>query len=259
MAIAGIGCRFQKLYSDGWADVAEVMSVDGPNPERDTYDTTTINTDGNYRTFIPGLKDGGEVSMEMNYTEDSYSEFKQDFDKENEDALLWYSVVFNDNDTETAKNCIVFQAMVTSVGSSVPTDDKVSSNVTLKVSGNPEYVTVATRNAGNLTNRSISPSSPPLAWRGFLTSVTVGQGATTTLPSAFGGTGAITYVVRNSETNLPSAASANAISFNPSTRVLSVGSSAETSGDIIALVYTATDSTTPTAQFIRQGIILTIG
>lgn len=259
MAIAGIGCRFQKLYSSGWADVAEVMSIDGPSPERDTYDTTTINTEGNYRTFIPGLKDGGEVTMEMNYTPESYLEFKTDFNLENEEALVWYSVVFNDNDGNS-RNCIVFQAMVTSVGATIPTDEKVSSNVTLKVSGNPKYTTVGIRNSNIDNPREItenaSETTNKLYWRGYQQPITA-EG-TVILPIAAGGNGnSITYsLTPNPGTSFT--AGTQGVTFDASTRTLAINktngaSNSQVTSDALGFTYSATQSGGST---ISQAVVI---
>jgi len=50
-----------KVY---WAVVGEVLSIDGPNQEAATIDTTTLNQAGAYRTFIGTVKDPGEMSFD---------------------------------------------------------------------------------------------------------------------------------------------------------------------------------------------------
>ena len=259
MAIAGIGCEFQKVVTVStnpsstdhtWENVAEIMSVEGPSPERDVYDITTIDSTGNYREFIPGLKDGGEVSLEMNYTPESYQQFKDEFDKENEAAVQWYSVVFNDNAVNDSKHCLFFQAMAINLGNSIPTDDKVSANVTLKVTGNPYFSTVGERDSSTTI---VASGQNPLVWRGFLIDVTLDKSDTTSviLPAAFGGSGSISYAIK-APTGYETA---QGIQFDSATRTLSITSAASASAaSDIPLVYTATSGSVE----IRQGILVTV-
>jgi len=48
-------------------EIAEVISISGPGESADTLDVTSHNSANQFREFIAGLRDGGEVSFEANY------------------------------------------------------------------------------------------------------------------------------------------------------------------------------------------------
>jgi predicted secreted protein len=88
-AISGVGTHFQRATADTsdptFASIAEVNSISGPSLSRDTIDVTSLDSTSGYREFIGGFRDGGEVSLEMNFTKDGFTDMKTDF----ESASLW--------------------------------------------------------------------------------------------------------------------------------------------------------------------------
>ena len=123
-AFSGVGTTFNRNGSP----IAEVNSITGPNLSRDTIDVTSLDTTGGYREFIGGFRDGGEISLEMNFTEASFDALKDDFESADVQA---YTIVFSD----TGSTTLGFSGLVTAIGVAVPMDDKVTANVTIKISG----------------------------------------------------------------------------------------------------------------------------
>jgi predicted secreted protein len=123
-AFAGVGTLFKR----GEDTVAEINSISGPNMSRDTIDVTSLDSTGGYREFIPGFRDGGEVTLSCNWTLSAWSEWLDDFQS---DAIVSYTIVLS-NDEETE---ISFSGYCVGMGVEVPTDDKVTNEVTLKISG----------------------------------------------------------------------------------------------------------------------------
>lgn len=123
-AFSGVGTTFLR----GSVAVAEVLSISGPNLSRGTIDVTNLDSTGGYKEFIAGFRDGGEVTLSMNFTMGTWNDFKDDFDL---DTAVAYSIVLGN----TAENTFGFNAFITSLGMAVPLDDKVSSDVTLKIDG----------------------------------------------------------------------------------------------------------------------------
>src|SRR5262245_34626926 len=65
----GMGAILQRgdgQSPENFVDMVGVKSITGPSISRDTHDTTDMSAD-QYRTFIGGLVDGGEVSFEANF------------------------------------------------------------------------------------------------------------------------------------------------------------------------------------------------
>lgn len=132
MAIAGVGAQLKRSEDDSsgssYTAIGEINSIDGPNMSRETIDTTALDTSGGYRTFIPSFRDAGELNMEMNFTLDTYDDLKLDFEAS---AIRYWQVVFPD----TGSTTLEFGGYVTSLGTAISTDDKVTASVTIKISG----------------------------------------------------------------------------------------------------------------------------
>ncbi len=131
MAFSGVGTTFGRgdgTSAETFTDIAEINSISGPNMTRDTIDTTALDTAGGYRTFITSFRDAGEVVLAMNFTVVGYGLMKADFEAA---ATVNYKITLGN----TAASTLDFAALVTNLGTGVPLDDKVSIDVTLKVSG----------------------------------------------------------------------------------------------------------------------------
>lgn len=127
-AIAGVGTKFRRWNGSNWVDLAEINSITGPNKSRDTIETTSLDSTDGYRTFIGGFRDGGTVALPMNFTRDTYELMNTDFES---DVLQNYEILLPDAESTSFE----FEALVTELGLGIPTDDKVSADVTLKISG----------------------------------------------------------------------------------------------------------------------------
>jgi predicted secreted protein len=95
---------------------------------RGTSDTTALDTAGGYKTFIGAFRDAGTISLSMNFTRDTYEQMKDDFE---DSATKNYEIVLPDDETTTLE----FEGLVTELPLSVPTDDVITTDVTIKISG----------------------------------------------------------------------------------------------------------------------------
>lgn len=136
-AISGVGTKFLRWNgsspesSGEWQAIAEIISISGPSMTRDYIDVTSLDSTGGYREFIAGFRDGGTVTLNMNFTRATYDVMKADFeDPDNK----FYEIVLPDTDNTSFE----FEGLVTELPLEVPTDDKVTANVTIKVAGKVE-------------------------------------------------------------------------------------------------------------------------
>ena len=132
-AFSGVGTTFSRGDSISSSDpaftaIAEINSIDGPNKTRDTIDVTSLDSTGGYREFIPSFRDAGEVTLEMNFTIVGYNLLNTDFESE---SSREYKITFSD----AANTVFEFDAYVTSLGTAIQMDDKVTAPVTLKITG----------------------------------------------------------------------------------------------------------------------------
>jgi len=130
MAIAGVGVEFNRWDSDSatWDSIAEVNSITGPGMSRDVIDTTALDTEGGYRTFIAGFRNPGTLSLSMNFTNAGYTDLKTDFE---DDTAQNYQIVLVDDDETTLE----FEGLVTELPLDIPTDNKITCDVTIQISG----------------------------------------------------------------------------------------------------------------------------
>jgi len=130
MPVSGKGTEFRRWNSTlgEWENIAEIKSITGPGMSRGTSDTTALDTAGGYKTFIGAFRDAGTVSMNMNFTRDTYEQMKADF--EDDDAKN-YEIVLPDAETTTLE----FEGLVTELPLSIPTDDVITADITIKISG----------------------------------------------------------------------------------------------------------------------------
>lgn len=144
MASAGVGTEFRRWNhaTKTWDQIAEINSIGGPTASVETIDTTALDTPGAYRTFIPSFIDAGEITLEMNFTRDTFETF---FDDMNARTTEQYEIVFPDDDTTT----YMFDGFVSGQSVAVPTGDKITVTVTIKVTGQPTLESGSGPSAGS--------------------------------------------------------------------------------------------------------------
>lgn len=123
-AVSGVGTQFQR---NGTA-LSEVNSISGPTMTRDFIDVTSLDSDDGYREFIAGFRDGGTISLTMNFTATSYGYIKTDFESPTAQS---YSIILGD----LAATTFTFEGLVTECPLNIPTDDKITADVTIKITG----------------------------------------------------------------------------------------------------------------------------
>jgi predicted secreted protein len=129
-AFSGVGTKFQRwnATSHAWESLAEVNSINGPTKTRAFIDVTSLDSTGGYKEFITGFRDAGTLSLKMNFTRDSYDKMNADFEAA---AAQNYQILLPD----TEHTALEFEGLVTEVPITIPTDDKVTADVTIKVTG----------------------------------------------------------------------------------------------------------------------------
>ena len=142
MAQQGFGITFQYTVDTGtsWVSIGEVTDATPPSISKDTIDTTHHQTPSGVRTFMGGLVDNGEATVEVNYdVNDTGHILLRTRAGEANDLPLLYRFIHSD----TAGTIDEFSALITGFESESPMDDKVSATITLKISGVIDYDTTA--------------------------------------------------------------------------------------------------------------------
>lgn len=130
MAISGVGTTFAKKAagsSGTYNPIAEVKNIEGPSASKAFLDTTTLDATDGWRTYIPGFKDLGTLTMTLNYTKTGYSALLADLSS---DVVNNYKITLPDGTT------IVFDAFLTDLPLTIP-EDVVTISATFRISGKP--------------------------------------------------------------------------------------------------------------------------
>ena len=131
-AVSGQGTKFFRETSQ----IGEINNIAGPTKSRETIDVTRLEDDDGYRRFIASLRDPGTVTMNMNFVRENYDVLNGDYES---DDLVEYSIQFPDPDETT----FTFMAIVTELPVGINIGDKITSDVTLKISG-PVHISAIT-------------------------------------------------------------------------------------------------------------------
>lgn len=120
----------------GQTKIGDITDISGPSLARDSIDVTDMESADGFREKIPGLADGGEVSIEFNFDPAATSGTSQHALRENIEAGP------NVANTEfTIKFVsgleVEFSGHVTAFEPAIPLEDKMTGSVTIAVSGKP--------------------------------------------------------------------------------------------------------------------------
>lgn len=137
--MAGIDAFGTQLKRDttgggSYTVIANVSDLSGPSRSREAIEVTAHDSPDQYREFVKGLKDGGEVTATINYDPASAQIAALDADFEEDDLRNYQVVILPDTANEYTWQ---FAALITDLGDSFPVDDRMEREVTFKISGMP--------------------------------------------------------------------------------------------------------------------------
>lgn len=135
MTQASIGYGSKLAAGDGavpevFTDIAEVVSISGPDDTTALVDATNMDSPQGRREFIYGLTDGGSVTFDVNFLPQSASQKLLRLDRDNK-VTRNYRLTFSD----AAGTTVIFAGLVQDLKRSAAIDSVVRMSVTLKVSG----------------------------------------------------------------------------------------------------------------------------
>lgn len=140
-AIHGIGTLL-KLGDGGspetFSTISEVTELSGPSLEKETVEVTSHDTKANassYKEYIEGVKDGGEVSLTLNFipTDSTHGPTNGLLAEYESGGTTNYKIVFPDSGSTTW----TIPAICTGFEPEEPIDGQLTADVTLKVDGKP--------------------------------------------------------------------------------------------------------------------------
>lgn len=139
----GTTLSFQATTSTtSFTDLAYVRSIEGPNVSGDEVESTTLDTTGNYREFVPTLIDPGDLTAEIVWDPASTGTNTHVLLT----TLLTGRTVTNWRMTlasSTGSKTCLFSGWVKSFSPSIPVDDLITASVTIRATSGVTWPTTA--------------------------------------------------------------------------------------------------------------------
>lgn len=134
-AISGVKTEIRVWDGAAWEKIGEVSAISGPTMTKETIDVTNFDSDGGYREFIASFKDGGTMTLTMNFVMANYSVLLDLFNAIGPDEIADWELNLPDGDAGALESTFFFKGIVTELPMEIPADDKVTNTCTIKISG----------------------------------------------------------------------------------------------------------------------------
>ncbi len=126
-----------KHSGETFTAVSEINRISGFGWTRNMVETTSLDTLGGYRTYLPTFRDGETITLDMNFTVANWDKFLDLFESQDEESESWdFQIVLKAG--ATTKFTWEFQAFVQSIRmGDISFDDKQAMVIELKITGAP--------------------------------------------------------------------------------------------------------------------------
>ncbi|MDP2365069.1 MAG: phage tail tube protein [Ignavibacteria bacterium] len=134
--IAGFGTKLT------WntVNLAEVTNISGPSQTMDTIDVSSHDSPSQYKEFVAGFRDGGDLSLEGNFIKgDTTGQVAMHTDFQAGTKRNW---IVKMPGWAAGKPQMAGEGLITAFSISYPYEDKISFSATIKVTGKPTLTLV---------------------------------------------------------------------------------------------------------------------
>ncbi len=134
-AATGTSLRYEDPGSPGtFVAVAQVQGISGPTLSAEEIDVTTHDTTGEYREFLGGFKDGGEITFTVVFDPEAggHPTLLGFFDTR---ELLTWRIVFPTDTVDANKANMEFSGFVRDFQVDAQVGEALTAEVTIRVSG----------------------------------------------------------------------------------------------------------------------------
>lgn len=134
-ASTAFGSHYTRLIRNGYV-VAEITEIGEVSVTADDIDVTNYDSDDEYKEYVQGLRDGGEITISGNFiVNDANGQLglKADFEA---GTVQSFELAF----PNAAASSWEFSAIVTGFGETQPIGDKIGFTATMRVTGKPTLI-----------------------------------------------------------------------------------------------------------------------
>lgn len=118
-----------------FTNIAEIRDLTPPTISRTTPEVTHRESPGRFQEYIPGIRDGGEVSMTVNWLPANVSHADMRVQLMADNVAHNYRMTF----PSTPASTCTFKAIVTSLSPAAGIDEALSASLTFKITGQPVF------------------------------------------------------------------------------------------------------------------------
>jgi hypothetical protein len=141
---------FAAIIKRNGSAIGKVKDVKPPDPSVDIVDVTTMDSASGYKEILPGMIDGGEVTVDMLFDADDTQQIGLYTDLAAK-TLQTFTI-----EPESGAWTWTFTAYVVKLSQGVPMSDGIGLNANLKVSGVPVLATTASTGISALVIRNVA-------------------------------------------------------------------------------------------------------
>lgn len=125
-----------------FTSIGQLKDITGPNMTRSTIDVTTHDSPEGYLEFLPSLRDGGEVTfeVELDPNNDMHAGASGLLGMFNDDEVRNWRLVFPVEGDTGGWQGLEFTGFVTQFSTSEPVTGSLRASITVKVAGATELV-----------------------------------------------------------------------------------------------------------------------
>lgn len=126
------GTMERSVDGTAWVAIPEALGIQVPTVETEYKDITSLDSPGGFREWLPGLKDGGVITVPAGYTADGYQQ--QVTDNLSQDPI-YYRATLKPQPSQTTGDIFVFRGFPTA--EVVPNDlgDPIKMNIKIRTTG----------------------------------------------------------------------------------------------------------------------------
>ena len=115
--------------------LAEVIEIEGPGFKVTSVDLSNLNSPSHAREFRAGFTDAGEITLKLTFTQSAYITLLSYL---NYSLQAWQITLPLVGSQSTAAK-VTGYGHISSLGQAIPEDDRITNDVTIKVSGMPSF------------------------------------------------------------------------------------------------------------------------
>lgn len=121
--------------------IGEVVSVSGPTYSRATIETTNLASANDFRTYMKGISDAGEISFQVQYDGDDAGQIKimAEVEASVNATLKVFTLTLADDGTPSAWTAMFGILSKCDIGG-MDIDGRITADITVKLSGVPTFV-----------------------------------------------------------------------------------------------------------------------